>query len=56
MRLIQTDPKNYRLYIELAECQLNSGDKQKAISTLQDFQKLGIRNQLVTEMLDKLRL
>ena len=54
-RLIQSDPKNYRLYLELAECQVNTNQKQAAISTLQDFQKLGIRNQLVSEMLDKLR-
>jgi tetratricopeptide (TPR) repeat protein len=54
-RLIQSDPKNYRLYLELAECQMNMGDRQAAIATLQDFQKLGIRNQLVSEMMDKLR-
>ncbi|HNQ97800.1 MAG TPA: tetratricopeptide repeat protein, partial [Treponemataceae bacterium] len=54
-RLIQADPKNYRLYLELAECHVHKGDQQKAIQTLQEFQKLGIRNQLVSEMMDKLR-
>ena len=54
-RLIQSDPKNYRLYLELAECQMNTGDRQGAIATLQDFQKLGIRNQLISEMMDKIR-
>ena len=54
-RLVQSDPKNYRLYLELAECYLNSGERQRAIETLSDFQKMGIRNQLVSEMLDKIR-
>jgi tetratricopeptide (TPR) repeat protein len=54
-RLIQSDPKNYRLYIELAECQINLHNKTGAIATLQEFQRLGIRNQLISEMLDKLK-
>jgi tetratricopeptide (TPR) repeat protein len=53
-RLIQNDPKNYRLFIELAECHAGRGEKQKAIEVLQDFQKLGIRNAAVQETLDKI--
>ena len=54
-RLIQSDAKNFRLYLELAECHVNKGERQKAIAVLQDFQKFGIRNQLISEMLDKLK-
>ena len=54
-RLIQSDPKNFRLYLELAECKMNLNDRQGAIAALQDFQRLGIRNQLVSEMLDRIK-
>jgi tetratricopeptide (TPR) repeat protein len=53
-RLIQQDNKNYRLYIELADCYLNMGDKRKATETLEDFQKLGIKNQKISEMLESI--
>jgi tetratricopeptide (TPR) repeat protein len=54
-RLIQQDTKNYRLYLELAECYLKQGEKRRAQETLEDFQQLGIRNQGITEMLEKIR-
>jgi tetratricopeptide (TPR) repeat protein len=54
-RLIQQDPKSYRLYLELADCFVTNGEKREAISTLEDFQKQGIRNTQVGEMLEKLR-
>lgn len=53
-RLIQSDPKNYRLYLDLSDCYLQCGDRKNAVETLQNFQKLGIRCQLVNEALDKL--
>jgi len=53
-RLIQQDSKNYRLYLELADCQLKTGDKRSAIETLELFQKLGIKNHLITEMLESI--
>lgn len=53
--LIRNDAANYRLYIDLAECFLNMRRKQDAISTLERFQRLGIQNQTVSEMLDGLR-
>ena len=53
-RLIQQDNKNYRLYIELAECYLQTGDKRKAAEILEDFQKLGIKSAKVAEMLDSI--
>jgi tetratricopeptide (TPR) repeat protein len=54
-RLIQQDPKNYRLYVELADCFVRMGDKLKAVETLETFQRFGIRNNAVTEMLEKIR-
>jgi tetratricopeptide (TPR) repeat protein len=53
-RLIQQDPKNYRFYIEIADCWVKKGDKSKAIEFLGEFQKLGIRNTNITDFLDKL--
>jgi tetratricopeptide (TPR) repeat protein len=54
-RLIQQDTKNYRLYLELAECYLKQGEKRRAQETLEGFQQLGIRNQGITELLEKIR-
>jgi tetratricopeptide (TPR) repeat protein len=53
-RLIPQDTKNFRLYLELADCYLKMGDKNKAKEVLSEFQKLGIRNTAVTELMDKL--
>jgi tetratricopeptide (TPR) repeat protein len=54
-KLIQQDPKNYRLYMELADCYIKQGDKNKAIDVLGEFQTLGIRNTPITELMDKLK-
>jgi len=54
-RLIQQDTENYRLYIELADHYLSNNDKRNAIETLTEFQRLGIRNQQVSEMLERLQ-
>ena len=40
--LIQQDPGNYRLFLELTDCYLKNGDKLKATETLEEFQKAGI--------------
>ena len=53
--LIQQDNKNSRLYSELADCYLKMGDKRSALSTLEDFQKHCIKNQLISEMIDNLK-
>ena len=53
-RLIQADPKNYRLYIDLADCYIKMNQKNKAIEILQNFQKTGIRSQAVSELLERL--
>jgi len=54
-RLVQQDPKNFRLYIELADCWVRKNDKDRAIEALAEFQKLGIRNTYVNEYLARLR-
>jgi tetratricopeptide (TPR) repeat protein len=54
-KLMQNDPKNYRLYIELSQCYLAMGDKQHAIDSLSDFQRLGIRNVYVQDALARLQ-
>jgi tetratricopeptide (TPR) repeat protein len=53
--LIRGDPKNYRLYVDLADCYLKMNQKQKAIDALQDFQAQGVRSQAVNEMLEKIQ-
>jgi tetratricopeptide (TPR) repeat protein len=53
-RLKQQDIKNYRIYLEIAECCLKLGEKRQAIETLEEFQRLGIRNTQINEMLEKL--
>ncbi len=53
--LLFNDPKNHRLYIEIAECHVALGDPHSAVTTLQEFQKQGLRDPMVTEFLDKLR-
>jgi tetratricopeptide (TPR) repeat protein len=54
-RLIQQDPKNYRLYLELSECYLKRGDKRLAQETLEAFQRQGIRSQAITEALERIK-
>jgi tetratricopeptide (TPR) repeat protein len=55
VRLIQQDPKNYRLYIELAECYQRQGEKRRAQEILEGFQRLGVRSQAVSEMLERIK-
>jgi len=54
-KLVQNDPKNYRLYLELSQCYVGLGDKQRALEALVDFQRLGIRNVYVQDAVAKLQ-
>jgi tetratricopeptide (TPR) repeat protein len=54
--LLKNDPKNHRLYTEIAECHLQLNEKDQAVDILTSFQRLGIRNTYVSNMLDSLRL
>ncbi len=47
--LIKSDPKNHRLYVEIAECYVAIKETQKAITILMDFQKLGLRDTQVSQ-------
>ena len=53
--LIKNDPKNFRLYIDLADSYIKLGQKQKAVECLESFQKQGLRSPAVNDLLDKLR-
>ena len=53
--LIKSDTKNHRLYIEIAECYMAMKKNQKAIDILMDFQKLGLRDTQVSQLLEQLR-
>ncbi|MDR0731280.1 MAG: tetratricopeptide repeat protein [Treponema sp.] len=54
-RLIQQEPRNYRLYLELSECYLKQGDRRQAQEILEKFQHLGIRSQAITEMIERIK-
>jgi tetratricopeptide (TPR) repeat protein len=54
-RLIQQDPRNYRLYLELADCRIQRGEKNRALEVLEEFQRQGIRNTAVIELLERLK-
>jgi tetratricopeptide (TPR) repeat protein len=51
--LLKNDPKNHRLYAEIADCYLLQGDKKSAMDTLSQYQKIGPRNPYIMELLDK---
>ncbi len=52
--LIRDDRKNYRLYVDLADCFMKTNRRTDAIALLEDFQKIGIRSQAVSDMLVKI--
>ena len=52
--LIANDPKNYRLYVDLADCYLKMNQKDKAIEILKNFLKSGTKSTAISEMLDKI--
>jgi tetratricopeptide (TPR) repeat protein len=54
-RLIQQDPRNYRFYLELANCRLANGEKREALEVLEEFQRQGIRNNSITKLMEKLK-
>jgi tetratricopeptide (TPR) repeat protein len=54
-RLVQQDPKNYRIYVELADCWIKKGEKNQALAILAEFQKQGIRNNIIVELMEKIK-
>ncbi|MDR1893186.1 MAG: tetratricopeptide repeat protein [Spirochaetales bacterium] len=53
--LLKSDPKNHRLYYEIAECYEKMGNIPSAIGALTDFQKLGMRDVQINQYLEELR-
>lgn len=53
--LINNDPKNYRLYVDLAECYIAMNKRDEAIKLLENFLKFETKNQAVTELLEKIQ-
>jgi tetratricopeptide (TPR) repeat protein len=53
--LLKNDPKNHRLYAEIADCYLLLGDKQNALDTLAKYQKIGPRNPYIAELQEKIK-
>ncbi len=52
--LLQNDPKNYRIYVELAQTYLMNNQRQLAVEVLTEFQRMGIKNPVIQEALSKL--
>ena len=52
--LLKNDPKNYRLYIDLADCHEKMNDKKGAIDVLKSFSRQGIKSTAVSENLARL--
>lgn len=53
--LIRNDPKNYRPYIDLADCYVNLKRKKDALDVLRDFQTFGIHSNAINEMIEQLQ-
>ena len=53
--LIRDDRKNYRLYVDLADCYVRQNKKEEAIKALEAFQTHEIHSSAVNEMLENLR-
>ena len=53
--LIRDDRKNYRLYVDLAECYIKINRKPEAVAVLEDFQKIGIKSQAVNDLLERIK-
>ncbi|MCL1815073.1 MAG: tetratricopeptide repeat protein [Treponema sp.] len=51
-QLIQQEPRNHRLYIELSDCWYRKGERNQAIEALGEFQRQGFRNAKISELLD----
>ena len=52
--LIKREPKNYRLYIDLADCYIKTNQKDAALTCLKSFSKTGVKSTAITEMISKL--
>ncbi len=53
--ILKNDPNNARLYIEIAECQFKMNRRDEALATLGLFQRRGIKNHQVNEMMNRMK-
>ncbi|MBQ9630153.1 MAG: tetratricopeptide repeat protein [Treponema sp.] len=53
--LIRNDPKNFRFYIDLADCYVKLNRTKEAITCLEDYLKFGFRSPQINDMLEKLK-
>jgi tetratricopeptide (TPR) repeat protein len=53
--LIRNDPKNYRPYIDIADCYIKMNKKEDAVDILKSFQRQGIRSQAINDMIEKIQ-
>ncbi|MDR0383474.1 MAG: tetratricopeptide repeat protein [Spirochaetaceae bacterium] len=54
VKLVQCEPKNHRPYLDMAECYLLKNNREQAIEILKAFQRTGIRNAAVQELLENI--
>ncbi|MDR0662703.1 MAG: tetratricopeptide repeat protein, partial [Spirochaetaceae bacterium] len=54
IKMIEYDAKNHRPYLELADCYMSKNDKEQAVETLISFQRQGIRNSAILDLLEQL--
>jgi tetratricopeptide (TPR) repeat protein len=54
VKMIQYDGKNHRPYLELADCYILKNDREQAIEILVSFQRQGIRNNAILEILEQI--
>jgi tetratricopeptide (TPR) repeat protein len=53
--LLKNDPKNHRLYIEIADCYLSLDERNNAVEILERFLSTGMKNSYILEMHDKIK-
>lgn len=52
--LIKIDPKNYRFYVDVADCYLKINRKDAALEVLKGFGKQGVKSPAITDMISRL--
>ncbi len=53
--LLKQNPKNHRVYIEMANCYLDQHNKEAALETLMRYQRYGSRNNYVSSLIEKIK-
>lgn len=54
--LLTQDKKNYRIYLELANCYIKTGERDKALEVLERFRKFDIRSSYISDLYHRLRI